>query len=144
MLKKNFSASDLNDKWGENALAMGWTAIPTSLFFLQNELQLNSTTLNILINLLIHWWSTGDWPHPSQERIAKRMNVSTRTVQRGLSELEDLGLITKIKTPRDSMKYRGRNKYDLSKLIKKLNELTPEMKKAIDKGTRKIVKNDNL
>ena len=137
MFKKNSISSDLHEKWGDSALAMGWTGIPTSLFFLQNELRISPTVFNILMNLLAHWWSSGDWPHPSQERIAKRMNVSTRTVQRGLSELEDLGLITKIKTQRDNLKYRGRNRYDLTNLIKKLNELTPTMKEFVDKGTKK-------
>lgn len=120
------------DKWGKSALSMGWTGIPTSLFFLQGTLSISPIAFNVLLHLLAHWWKPYQWPHPSQESIAKRMSVSVRTVQRGLNELENMGLLTKIKTNRDHPKFRGRNIYDLSKLVDSLNELTPDLKEKLN------------
>ncbi|WP_448041868.1 helix-turn-helix domain-containing protein [Aeromonas caviae] len=110
---------------------MGWTAIPTSLFFLQSSLSISPIAFNVLLNLLAHWWKTHEWPHPSQENLAARIGVSVRTVQRGLFELEDRGVLMKIKTSRDHPKYKGRNIYDLSKLVDTLNERTPNLKESV-------------
>ncbi|MBN4706549.1 helix-turn-helix domain-containing protein, partial [Escherichia coli] len=63
----------------------------------------------------------------SQESIAVRMGVSSRTVQRSLQELENYGLLTKILTSKDNPKYKGRNIYDMSLLVKSLNILTPDL-----------------
>ncbi|WP_454805713.1 helix-turn-helix domain-containing protein [Klebsiella pneumoniae] len=109
----------LESKWGKEALSMGWSAIPTSLFFLQGALNMTPTTFNVLLHLIIHWWKPYDWPHPSQESIAVRMGVSSRTVQRSLQE--------KIRTSKDNPKYKGRNIYDMSLLVKSLNILTPDL-----------------
>ena len=119
-------------RWGKDALSMGWTAIPASLFFLQGTLSISPVSFNVLLNLLTHWWKPFEWPHPSQESIAIRMSVSVRTVQRGLHELENKGLITKIKTSKDHPKYRGRNIYDLTNLISALNVLTPDLKDKLN------------
>lgn len=127
MSEKKPKKNNLDEKWGESALSMGWTAIPASLFFLQNTLSISPVAFNVLLNLITHWWKADEWPHPSQQSVAGRMGVSTRTVQRGLDELEEFGILIKIKTAREDKKYRGRNIYDLSGLVKKLNLLTPEL-----------------
>lgn len=120
------------ERWGSNALSMGWTAIPASLFFLQGTLSISPVAFNVLLNLITHWWKPYEWPHPSQEAIAIRMSVSVRTVQRGLYELESKGLLTKIKTSKEHPKYRGRNIYDLSQLVESLNDLTPDLKEKLN------------
>lgn len=120
------------NRWGNSALAMGWTAVPASLFFLQGTLSISPVAFNVLLNLITHWWKPYEWPHPSQESIAKRMSVSVRTVQRGIYELENKGLLIKIKTSRDHPKYKGRNIYDLSNLIASLNQLTPDLKDKLN------------
>ncbi|GJA38164.1 hypothetical protein KAM342_34070 [Aeromonas caviae] len=130
-MSEKFSKEQFEDKWGRNALLMGWTAIPASLFFLQGTFSLSPLAFNVLLNLLTHWWKTNEWPHPSQEKLAARIGVSVRTVQRGLFELEDRGLMIKTKTSRDHPKYKGRNIYDLSKLVDALNDLTPKLKENI-------------
>lgn len=129
----------LVNKWGKEALSMGWTAIPTSLFFLQGALNMTPVTFNVLLHLLIHWWNPTEWPHPSQKSIAVRMGVSVRTVQRSLKELEVYGLLNIVKTSRTNPKYKGRNIYDLSKLQKSLNILTPDIDEKLNgKNTSKI------
>lgn len=130
-MSEKFSKTQFEDKWGNDALLMGWTAIPTSLFFLQSSLSISPIAFNVLLNLLAHWWKTHEWPHPSQENLAARIGVSVRTVQRGLFELEDRGVIMKIKTSRDHPKYKGRNIYDLTKLVDTLNERTPNLKESV-------------
>lgn len=122
----------LISKWGEESLSMGWTAIPTSLFFLQGTLNMTPVTFNVLLHLLIHWWIPNEWPHPSQKSISVRMGVSVRTVQRSLKELEVYGLLKIIKTSRTNPKYKGRNIYDLSKLQKTLNILTPDIDEKLN------------
>ena len=131
MSEKNSNNSTEN-RWGKNALAMGWTAIPASLFFLQGTLAISPVAFNVLMNLLTHWWKAYEWPHPSQESIAMRMSVSVRTVQRGLYELENKGLITRIKTSRDHPKFKGRNIYDLTNLVESFNTLTPDLKEKLN------------
>ena len=68
---------------------------------------------------------------PFPRKIGRQDSVSVRTVQRGLFELEDRGLMIKTKTSRDHPKYKGRNIYDLSKLVDALNDLTPKLKENI-------------
>ena len=55
------------------------------------------------------------------------MGVSTRTVQRTLAGLETKGFIIRNKTSRDNNKYKGRSVYDLSPLVKILEEKSPEL-----------------
>ena len=67
------------------------------------------------------------------------MGVSVRTVQRSLKELEVYGLLNIVKTSRTNPKYKGRNIYDLSKLQKSLNILTPDIDEKLNgKNTSKI------
>ncbi|MBJ3736184.1 helix-turn-helix domain-containing protein, partial [Salmonella enterica subsp. enterica serovar Derby] len=81
---------------------------------------------NILINLVSHWWETKEHPYPSQESLAKRMGVSKRSIQREVTNLVELGLITKQANKASSAKYKGRNTYDLTGLVERLNEMAPE------------------
>ena len=74
------------------------------------------------------WWKPGDKPYPSQKRIADRMQVSTRTVQRHLRELETAGLINRIAR----MKADGgrtTSEYDMKGLVGQLQLLEPEFTK---------------
>lgn len=130
----------LEDKWGHKSLEMGWTAIPTALFLLQKELNLSPIQFNVLLNILLHWWGK-DWPHPSQKSIANRIGMSPKTVQRAILSIEELGLIHKQRTSREHRKYNGRNIYDLSPLIKKLEDLMPIAKDlySVDQVKQKII-----
>lgn len=128
------------EKWGEPALEMGWTAIPTTLFFLQNQLEITPLGMNIILNLVTHWWSVNENPYPAQEALAARMGVSKRSIQREMKTLIDQGLISKKPSSTSHPKYRGRNAYDLSPLVKILEELSPplvaSMKKRKDAASR--------
>ncbi|WP_181387934.1 helix-turn-helix domain-containing protein, partial [Escherichia coli] len=73
-----------------------------------------------------HWWETTEHPYPSQESMAKRMGVSKRSIQREITTLVELGLLDKQPNKAGSKKFKGRNTYDLSKLVQVLNEKTPD------------------
>jgi DNA replication protein DnaD len=123
-MKKN--TETLESKWGEKSLIMGWTAIPTLLLFLQAELSISPLGFNILINLISHWWESEEHPFPSQESLANRMGVSKRSVQREISNLVEKGLLEKKQNKPSHSKYKGRNTYNLSGLVKMLNDLALE------------------
>ncbi len=128
----------LIQKWGDDALCMGWTGIPNALFFMQPPLNISPTNMNVLMNLFIHWWETGSWPYPSQKGLAARIGVSLRTVQRALDELSHEGLIKKTPTPRLHPKYKGRNIYDLSPIIELVQKMAPQIKQSIGKKPKNI------
>ncbi|MEM7889356.1 helix-turn-helix domain-containing protein [Morganella morganii] len=123
----------LEDKWGKSSLTMGWVAIPTSLLFLQSELSISPLGMNIILNLVSHWWSSEDHPYPSQESLAKRIGVSKRSVQREMANLITLGIIIKTTTKVADRRYKGRNIYDLSPLVDVLNNKSVPLKKKLNK-----------
>lgn len=129
-------SNSLTDKWGKASLSLGWVAVPTTLLFLQSQLGISPTGLNVLLQLMMHWWKEGELPHPSQVSIAERMGISPRTVQRELNVLVAQGLLKKKPTPVRHQKYRGRNLYDLSPLVTKLNEFSPALVHSL-KSNRK-------
>jgi predicted transcriptional regulator len=131
----------LNDKWGEDGLCLGWTAIPTSLLFLQSQLNLTSTDINVLLNLIIHWWHANDRIYPSQDSIAHRMGVSKRTIQRTLDRLVTLGLIEVKQTKRNG-KYKGRNLYSLIPLATKIEAMAPSVKDIMMSSKEKKEESD--
>ena len=89
--KKTFTGQSMSytieKKWKAGGLSLGWTAVPTVLFFIQNEKKLSPVAFNTLLNLIVHWWNLQEWPHPSMESLAIRMGVSVRTVQRAINDL---------------------------------------------------------
>lgn len=122
---------NLLDKWGDQSLGLGFTAIPTTLLFLQKQLGITPLGMNILLNLIAHWWEKGEHPYPAQESIATRMGVSKRSIQREIASLIEAGLLEKNATSIRNPQYRGRNTYDLSPLIKVLNRHSPSLVTAM-------------
>jgi predicted transcriptional regulator len=129
----------LEEKWGNDSMSMGWTAIPTLLLFLQSDLKISPLGLNIILNLVSHWWDSEENPYPSQESLAKRMGVSKRSVQREVANLVSLGLIEKRSTKASDNKYKGRNTYDLTNLVKILNDKKQESPKKTRRPTQKDI-----
>lgn len=119
--------NSIKDKWGDNSSALGWVAIPTLLLFSQKELGITSSELNVLLNIIVHWWEKSKYPFPSQGAIAYRSGLSLKTVQRALNSLEAKGLIKKEPTARSNAITKGRNIYDLSPLIDKLDKVSPKV-----------------
>lgn len=100
-------------KYGEASVA-GFQSVPDILFKHQHDLGLSPTDLTVLLNVLMHWWYPSQKPFPRSQTIAKRMGVTTRTVQRCLAHLEELDLLLKEKDP------DGPTYLDPTPLVKKL------------------------
>lgn len=79
-------------KWGDG-LRMGYLIVPGVLLRAQAKLGLDATDLAVLLNIILHWWTPDDWPYPQPSMIARRMGVSTRTVERRLEGLEERGFL---------------------------------------------------
>src|SRR6266436_3610487 len=80
-------SGSIREKWGE-ALDAGFQVIPNVLIRAQSRLGLDALDVVVLLNLTAHWWTKEARPFISAAHIAKRMNVSTRTVERHLKKLE--------------------------------------------------------
>jgi DNA-binding Lrp family transcriptional regulator len=89
--------------------------------------------LNVLLQIVEHWWEAGKHAYPSKETIARRMGKSPRQVQRYLTKLEAGGFIQRI------ARYHGRkaqtsNAYALHGLVEKLKAIEPEFRKMADQA----------
>jgi len=118
--KKEESEFNLKKKWGSECIDSGFQAFPDVLLRCQRFLDLEPIDVVILLNITMHWWRYDDLPYPRPSFIAKRMAVSTRTVERRIFRLQQRGLLER----RPSEEVRGKTvrKYDLSGLTAKLKE----------------------
>jgi predicted transcriptional regulator len=132
-------AGIVQKKWGE-ALSAGFQVVPNILIRDQNRLGLDALDVVILLNLTAHWWEQDNKPFISPALIGKRMNVTTRTVERHLRKLEDRQFIGR--DPRGPKSGDGPyiRRYDLMPLAGVLKEasqnaLTERMRRANEKGS---------
>lgn len=122
--KEQKKESLITTHWGEDATLHGWTAVPNSLLMLQGDLGIGSTEMCILLNVLMHQWpeSGESISFPSIGTIASRMGVSKRTIQRGVSNLEALGILTRHQSTRNDHRTNGANIFDSTPLKEHLNK----------------------
>jgi predicted transcriptional regulator len=120
-------------RWSDAVMDRGHTIVPTILFWGQAKLDLTPDELNVLLQLVSHWWYAGNDPHPSKETIAGRMKKHPRTVQAYLTSLEDKGFIKRVKRLRAN-KGQDANGYDLAGLVARLNAIAPEFKKVAEQN----------
>lgn len=71
----------------------GFTAVPDVLIRSQRQLNLSSTEMVVLLNILLHWWREDEWPYPRISAIGERMGTSRRTVERAIRSLQEKGLV---------------------------------------------------
>lgn len=121
-------SDNFDEKWGEETAKHGWVAVPTTLFFAQQTLGINALELNVLLNLIMHWWNKEKSPYPSQAAIARRMGVSVRTVQRTLDDLVEKQLIEKQRSSIHNPVFKGRNVYNLKPLVHHLKMISIDLK----------------
>ncbi|MGJ5068882.1 helix-turn-helix domain-containing protein [Bradyrhizobium sp. SZCCHNRI1009] len=94
----------------------GFLTLPYVLLLHQADLKISSEHLNVLLNIIAHWHSNGRMPRPRTSTIARRMGISERTVQRGLSWLIENKFIAKApRRSRDDLQ-----EYDMAPLVEKL------------------------
>ncbi len=130
--KERLEGLRISERWGAIAGA-GYQALPDVLLFAQSELRLSSEELNVLLNLLAHWWRPKDVVFPRATTIAERMGVSQRTVQRITKSLEAKGFIAKSRTE------DGRPYYDVTPTR---NLLAPYAEKRLEEKRQARQLND--
>jgi DNA-binding MarR family transcriptional regulator len=94
--------------------------LPDVLLRCQRFLELESMDLVILMNIAMHWWDYHDLPYPRPSAIARRIGVSTRTVERRIAHMEERGLLVRL--PSENLNGRTVRRYDLSGLVQKLRK----------------------
>lgn len=116
-------------RWTKRVLAPGFTLIPSALLRALVRLQIGPIELSVLLQMIDHWWENNDMPFPSKRRLAERIGVSEKTIQRAVTRLESEGLIRR--SARHSH-HGGQtsNLYDLTPLVEKLTPIAEDMTKA--------------
>jgi DNA-binding MarR family transcriptional regulator len=117
---KRQPARVIQEKWG-TALEAGFQVVPNVLIRAQRNLGLDPIDVVVLLNLLAHWWEREDRPYISPSSIARRMDVTTRTVERHLKRLEEKGFLRRCRPQRSGEGIYIRS-YDLQPLIGILQE----------------------
>jgi DNA-binding transcriptional ArsR family regulator len=131
MTKKDKRRSD--EKWTTQVMKLGFTPLPSLLLRAQGKLGISPEQLNVILQIIEHWWEADKLPFPSKETLARRIGKSPRQVQRYLTQLEEAGLIRRIE------RFNGRkaqvsNGYDLRGLVAKLKAVEPEFRKAAEQN----------
>lgn len=122
-----------SDKWTPAVIKLGYTTLPSLLLRAQAKLKLNPSQINVLIQLIEHWWEADKNPFPAKETIARRMNKTPRHIQRILTQLEKAGHIKRIERFLGH-KAQTSNAYSFDGLVKKLVALEPEFRKAAEQN----------
>lgn len=105
--------SRIYDRYGVVSLA-GFQPLPDVLLFHQSDLQLRGEDLNVLLNILAHWYHPANMPFLRISTIARRIGVSDRTVQRSIQRLRAQGFLGR------GDDTRAGERFDVAPLLKKL------------------------
>ena len=124
----------LRQKW-RSSLDTGWTVVPSVLIRGLPRLHIGAGELAVLISLIDYWWSPDDPPWPSKKALAERLGVSQKTIQRYLAVLKLEGLIVSEARHRAGGGETS-NRYDLTPLVAKLEEIAADMKNAEAEGAK--------
>jgi hypothetical protein len=103
-------------KWSKPLMDAGYTVIPAVILDRQQALGLDPVDVNILLQLLTHWWKADNLPYPSKKSIAERIGKTEKTVQRRIAKLQHAGFVTR-KPRYSAAKGQLSNYYDFSGLI---------------------------
>jgi len=124
-------------KWTKPLMEAGWSAVPSILIEKQQALGLDPVDMNIILHLIQYWWHPEILPHPSVGTIADAIGRDSRTVQRRITALADLGFLERIER-RTSRNGSDTNLYSFKGLIEKLQPYAAE--KIEEKKTAIAVK----
>lgn len=128
------------EKWGQAVMDLGFCVVPSLLLRAQRRLNLSPTDLAVLLQLCDFWWDKDRKPYPSKETLAQRLSLSERQVQRYIANLEKEGLVQR-QQRHATNGGKLSNTYDLSGLVRKLQEFEPEFREVeeANKARRKAV-----
>jgi len=120
--------------WGKSILKHGYTAVPSILIKAQKRIGINSTQMNIIIQLLDYWIEPTRKPFPTKKAIAERIGITPKTVQINIRALEQAGLIRREMRKTASGDWNS-NIYHLDGLIQRVQALEPDFAEAKKKRT---------
>jgi hypothetical protein len=133
------TAETQEKKWGEAAIAAGFTVLPNHLIainqFLEDDKRISPTEMLVALQILTSWWAVDKMPFPSKTTIAKRAALSPRQVQRALAALEDKGYIKRI-TRMTSNRARISNQFDVSGLASAVAAIASKHPAAFKKQSK--------
>lgn len=113
-------------KWGREVMSLGFCITPSLLLKAQKRLRLTPPQLMVLLHLMDIWWGDqNSLPWPSKRHLAERIGMGQRRVQAIVAELEEAKLVVR-KERRDRFNGKTSNAYDLSGLVKRLQEIAPD------------------
>jgi predicted transcriptional regulator len=117
---------EMERRWGKDVIEPGFTFVPSVLLRGQARLRIDAVELAVLVHLIDHWWQSSEMPWPSKRRLAERLMVSEKTIQRAMARLETEGLVKRV-----ARHYPGggqtSNYYDLSPLVERLRPIAKDM-----------------
>lgn len=138
--------SAMEERWGKNVIKAGYTVVPSIILRAQARLHINAVELAVLLHLLDHWWDNAEMPFPSKKRVADRLGVSAKTVQRAIAALETEGLVRRVKRSNGNGG-QASNLYDLTPLIERIRPIAEEDLEAKKKASdmrRSVGRNGGL
>jgi len=115
--KKRETIKANTEKWSERVWALGWAGVPDVLLKYQDWLGLGPLDMNLIVQLINHWWEADAPPFPSKKTLAERVGRSESAVQRSISKMERAGYI-KREDRFTASGGRSSNSYDLGGLVK--------------------------
>lgn len=115
--------------WGRAVTAHGYTGIPSILIQVQRRLGITPLQMNIVIQLLDYWREPDRRPFPTKKDLATRINVTSKTIQNNIRQLEQAGLIRREMRKTASGDWNS-NIYHLDGLVERIRKLEPEFVQA--------------
>ncbi|MDB5396674.1 MAG: hypothetical protein JWM91_4180 [Rhodospirillales bacterium] len=113
----------------------GYTAVPSILIRAQSRLGINTTQMNIILQLLDYWIEPTRKPFPTKRDIANRIGVADKTVQINIRALEMAGLISREMRKTAAGDWNS-NIYHLDQLIERVRKLEPEFQREKEERER--------
>jgi AraC-like DNA-binding protein len=116
--------STLNERWGDETMGFGFTAVPNLLLRInclketKGSERVTSAEMFVLLIILSHWMDSRRHPYPSIERVARFSGLSNRHVRRIVKELADKNYLIRERHG----EFDGRsNSYNPRPLVQKLS-----------------------
>ncbi|OAV63733.1 hypothetical protein Barb4_04786 [Bacteroidales bacterium Barb4] len=106
----------LTKKWGDEIMAVGFTAVPDILLKRMAVLNISPMEMVVILQILSYWWSADQLPFPSKAKIAAAIGCHEKTVQQAITRLVKLGFIKRQERRREQDR-NDSNVYDFAPLI---------------------------
>ena len=113
--------------WGREVYRYGYVGVPSILIQAQRRLGINSTQMNIVVQLLDYWYDPSRKPFPSKKDLAQRIGVTPKTIQINIRTLEQAGYVRREKRKTAAGDWNT-NIYHLDGLVARVQALEPEFR----------------